>query len=176
MPHNFARDRYAPCRTGSGSLNRAPPGIRSIARLARSVPVPRLTWPGRRSQPFSSGHQLPFTENRWCSLKYLLSFWIWGIVRKYGVVTPGGQGTGWLASPPPAPIRRPSVLDAARSLALTTRKPDRRPHLRWGGCPGHQLKVLSCFFQTFRVQHCRRGRVTKCPSDGLSFGASHPIQ
>ena len=82
----------------------------------------------------------------------------------------------WLASPPPAPIRRPSVLDAARSLALTTRKPDRRPHLRWGGCPGHQLKVLSCFFQTFRVQHCRRGRVTKCPSDGLSFGASHPIQ
>ena len=64
MPHNFARDRYAPCRTGSGSLNRAPPGIRSIARLARSVPVPRHTWPGRRSQPFSSGHQLPFTENR----------------------------------------------------------------------------------------------------------------
>ena len=65
MPHNFARDRYAPCRTGSGSLNRAPPGIRSIARLARSVPVPRHTWPGRRSQTFSSGHQLPFTENRW---------------------------------------------------------------------------------------------------------------
>ena len=65
MPHNFARDRYAPCRTGSGSLNRAPPGIRSIARLARSVPVPRHTWPCRRSQTFSSGHQLPFTENRW---------------------------------------------------------------------------------------------------------------
>ena len=64
MPHNFARDRYAPCRTGSGSLNRAPPGIRSIARLARSVPVPRHTWPCRRSQTFSSGHQLPFTENR----------------------------------------------------------------------------------------------------------------
>ena len=60
----FARDRYAPCRTGSGSLNRAPPGIRSIARLARSVPVPRHTWPCRRSQTFSSGHQLPFTENR----------------------------------------------------------------------------------------------------------------
>ena len=50
---------------GTGSLNRAPPGIRSIARLARSVPVPRHTWPGRRSQTFSSGHQLPFTENRW---------------------------------------------------------------------------------------------------------------
>ena len=65
MPHNFARDRYAPCRTGSGSLNRAPPGIRSIARLARSVPVPRHTWPGQRSQTFSSGHQLPFTENCW---------------------------------------------------------------------------------------------------------------
>ena len=35
-----------------------------LRRLARSVPVPRLTWPCRRSQTFSSGHQLPFTENR----------------------------------------------------------------------------------------------------------------
>ena len=65
MPHNFATDRYAPCRAGSGSLNRAPPAIRSIARLARSVPVPSPHLAGSPLQTFSSGHQLPFTENCW---------------------------------------------------------------------------------------------------------------
>ena len=52
---------------GTGSLSPTEPHPESarLRRLARSVPVPRYTWPGRRSQPFSSGHQLPFTENRW---------------------------------------------------------------------------------------------------------------
>ena len=62
------------------------------------------------------------------------------------------QGTGRLLASPapptaPPPIRT-SVLDAARVLALATRKPDRQPLPWWRGIPGHQFKVLCCLFQT----------------------------
>ena len=64
MPHHLRQG--SPCALPPAAARSTEPHPESarLRRLARSVPVPRLTWPCRRSQTFSSGHQLPFTENR----------------------------------------------------------------------------------------------------------------
>ena len=64
MPHHLRQG--SPCALPPAPARSTEPHPESarLRRLARSVPVPRHTWPCRRSQPFSSGHQLPFTENR----------------------------------------------------------------------------------------------------------------
>ena len=60
MPHHLRQG--SPCALPPAAARSTEPHPESarLRRLARSVPVPRLTWPCRRSQTFSSGHQLPF--------------------------------------------------------------------------------------------------------------------
>ena len=71
MPHHLRQG--SPCALPPAPARSTEPHPESarLRRLARSVPVPRHTWPCRRSQTFSSGHQLPFTENRWSQLGIL---------------------------------------------------------------------------------------------------------
>ena len=50
---------------GTGSLNRAPPGIRSIAPAGSFCPSASPHLAGSALPAVLLGHQLPFTENRW---------------------------------------------------------------------------------------------------------------
>ena len=83
MPHHLRQG--SPCALPPAAARSTEPHPESarLRRLARSVPVPRLTWPCRRSQTFSSGHQLPFTENRCshCGTLDLLGNGTYGTVR-----------------------------------------------------------------------------------------------
>ena len=104
MPHHLRQG--SPCALPPAPARSTEPHPESarLRRLARSVPVPRHTWPCRRSQPFSSGHQLPFTENRCRGDRGLHRR------RASAIVPPRGRNVAQQDGPPgPRETRRYSV-------------------------------------------------------------------
>ena len=113
MPHHLRQG--SPCALPPAPARSTEPHPESarLRRLARSVPVPRHTWPGRRSQPFSSGHQLPFTENRWRHARVLatrVGTW-YGSSRREAKMCTRHKGRR-------GPIKGPAVSIVVRSYLL----------------------------------------------------------